>query len=62
VAIAAAAKVCRKVTLTASSASGTTASSGTTGSRSTSTSTSTSTLYDCQGRAAQLLSTQQSPT
>jgi hypothetical protein len=36
VAIAAAAKVCRKVTV------------------------STSTLYDCQGRASQLLSTQQS--
>jgi 4-amino-4-deoxy-L-arabinose transferase-like glycosyltransferase len=53
VAIAAAAKVCRKVTLT-SSTSGTPASSAATGS------TSTSTLYDCQGRAAQLLSTQQS--
>jgi hypothetical protein len=42
VAIAAAAKVCRKVTLTGGATS------------------STSTLYDCQGRASQLLSTQQS--
>jgi hypothetical protein len=54
VAIAAAAKVCQKVTLTASSTSGTVGGSGANGS------TSTSTLYDCQGRAAQLLSTQQS--
>jgi 4-amino-4-deoxy-L-arabinose transferase-like glycosyltransferase len=54
VAIAAAAKVCQKVTLTASSTSGTVGSSGANGS------TSTSTLYDCQGRASQLLSTQQS--
>jgi hypothetical protein len=52
VAIAAAAKACRKVTLTTSGAGGTSASGGTSGSAST--------LYDCQGRAAQLLSTQQS--
>jgi 4-amino-4-deoxy-L-arabinose transferase-like glycosyltransferase len=54
VAMTAAAKVCRKVTLTTGGTSGTSASGGTTGS------TSTATLYDCQGRAAQLLSTQQS--
>jgi 4-amino-4-deoxy-L-arabinose transferase-like glycosyltransferase len=60
VAIAAAAKACRKVTLSTSSASGASASKGTGASSGTSGSASTATLYDCQGRAAQLLSTQQS--
>jgi 4-amino-4-deoxy-L-arabinose transferase-like glycosyltransferase len=52
VAIAAAAKVCQKITLTTGGAGDTTAGESTAGS--------TSTLYDCQGRASQLLSTQQS--
>ena len=66
VAIAAAAKACRKVTLTTSGAGGTgtskgtSASSGTSAGGGTSGSASTSTLYDCQGRAAKLLGTQQS--
>jgi len=66
VAMAAAAKVCRKVTLTRTDARGTSAGNGTTGSGGasgsggTSGSTSTSTLYDCQGRATQLLGTRQS--
>jgi 4-amino-4-deoxy-L-arabinose transferase-like glycosyltransferase len=60
-AMAAAAKVCRKVTLTTTSgAGGTGASKGTSASAGTSGSASSTTLYDCQGRAAQLLSTQQS--
>jgi 4-amino-4-deoxy-L-arabinose transferase-like glycosyltransferase len=62
VAIAAAEKVCRKVTLSTSSASGTGASKGTTvtgASAGAGTTGSASTLYDCQGRAAQL-STQES--
>ena len=54
VAIAAAAKACRKATLTSSGSSGTGTGEGTTSAAST------STLYDCQGRAAQLLGTQQS--
>ncbi len=54
VAIAAAEKVCRKVTLTSSGSSGTSTGEGTTSAAST------STLYDCQGRAVQLLGTQQS--
>jgi 4-amino-4-deoxy-L-arabinose transferase-like glycosyltransferase len=66
VAIAAAAQVCQKVTLTTSGASAT--SVGSTGTSAlggasagaTTSSTSMSTLYDCQDRAAQLLSTQQS--
>jgi 4-amino-4-deoxy-L-arabinose transferase-like glycosyltransferase len=54
VAIAAAEKVCLKVTLATSGASGTSTGEGATGA------SSSSTLYDCQGRAAKLLSTQQS--
>jgi 4-amino-4-deoxy-L-arabinose transferase-like glycosyltransferase len=66
-AMAAVAKVCRKVTLTTTSGAngkgaskGTSASSGTSAGAGTSGSASSTTLYDCRGRAAQLLSTQQS--
>jgi 4-amino-4-deoxy-L-arabinose transferase-like glycosyltransferase len=62
VAIAAAAKVCRKVTLTAASGTGATgASEGTTAVAGTNGSASTSTLYDCQGRAAQLSAQESRP-
>ena len=56
VAIAAAAKVCRKVTLpsTASTVSGTSGTSTLFGTRTGATTSSTATLYDCQGRAAAL--------
>jgi 4-amino-4-deoxy-L-arabinose transferase-like glycosyltransferase len=56
VAIAAAAKVCRKVTLpsTTSTVSGTSGTSTLFGTRTGATTSSTATLYDCQGRAAAL--------
>jgi 4-amino-4-deoxy-L-arabinose transferase-like glycosyltransferase len=56
VAIAAAAKVCRKVTLPSatSTVSGTSGTSALFGTRTGATTSSTATLYDCQGRAAAL--------
>jgi len=60
IAIAAAEQACRKVTLTASGTSSGTAAAGASAGGETTGSASTSTLYDCQGRASQLLGTQQS--